>query len=140
MAQSSRKLARRSLRWRPDMERRLAVILAADVVGYSHLMELDEERTHGAFRVCQAIIAALVAKHGGRVFGGAGDSVLAEFASPGEAVRAAVEMPADLAERPLDPPGERMQVRIGINLGDVIVDASELYGDGVNLAVRLETL
>jgi LysR family glycine cleavage system transcriptional activator len=123
------------------MERRLAVILAADVAGYSRLMEADEELTHGAFRVCHTAIAALVAKHCGRVFGGAGDSVMAEFTSPVEAVRAAVEIQNDLAERPLDlPEGHRMQFRIGINLGDVMVEGSDLYGDGVNLAVRLEAL
>lgn len=123
------------------MERRLAVILAADAVGYSHLMEADEERTHRALRACHSAIAGLVAKHSGRIFGAAGDAVMAEFASPVEAIRAAVEIQNDLAERPLDlPEGRQMLFRIGINLGDVIVDGGLLYGDGVNLAARLEAL
>ncbi|TIP76587.1 MAG: adenylate/guanylate cyclase domain-containing protein, partial [Mesorhizobium sp.] len=67
------------------MERRLATILAADVVGYSRLMELDEERTYSALRACRITIAGLIEKHGGRIFGGAGDSLVAEFASPVEA-------------------------------------------------------
>lgn len=74
------------------MERHLAVILAADVVGYSHLMEVDEERTHEAFRSCHDLIANLISRHRGRIFAGAGDSVLAEFASTLDAVRAAVDI------------------------------------------------
>ncbi|HTO61466.1 MAG TPA: adenylate/guanylate cyclase domain-containing protein [Bradyrhizobium sp.] len=123
------------------MERRLAAILAADVAGYSRLMEKDEERTHIAFRICHSVIAELVATHGGRIFGGAGDSAMAEFASPVAALRAAVDIQSDLAARPLDlPPGCRMLFRIGINLGDVMVDGGELYGDGVNIAARLQTM
>jgi TolB-like protein/Tfp pilus assembly protein PilF len=131
--------------FRPDMggamKRKLASILAADVAGYSRLMEVDEERTHGAFRLCRATIAGLVAKHGGRLFGGAGDSIMAEFGSPVEAVRAGLDIQNDLAERRLDlPEGHRMQFRIGINLGDVMVDRDQLFGDGVNVAARLEAL
>ncbi|PSH62627.1 hypothetical protein CU102_25005 [Phyllobacterium brassicacearum] len=123
------------------VDRRLTVILAADVVGFSRLMEVDEERTHAAFSTCHTAIAGLVAKHRGRIFAGAGDSVLAEFASPVEAVRAAIDIQNDLAERRLDlAEGHQMKFRIGINLGDVIVDGSNLYGAGVNVAVRLETL
>lgn len=123
------------------MERRLAVILVADVVGYSRLMGLDEERTQTAFRTCHAAIAAIISKHRGRIFGGAGDSVLAEFASPVEAVWAAIEIQDDVAERPLDlPEGQQMKFRIGINLDDVMVEDGDLYGDGVNVAVRLESL
>lgn len=121
------------------MERHLTVILAADVVGYSRLMEVDEERTHAAFCICQTVIAELVSKHRGRIFAGAGDSVLAEFASAVEAVRAAVDIQNDLAERSLDlPENNKMRFRIGINLGDVLSDGGNLFGDGVNIAVRLE--
>lgn len=123
------------------MERHLAVILAADVVGYSRLMELDEERTHAAFLTCQAVIAERIERHRGRVFSGSGDSVLAEFASPVEAMRAAIEIQTDLAERSLDlPENHHMEFRIGINFGDVIADGGNLFGDGVNIAVRLEAL
>ncbi|TIP95713.1 MAG: hypothetical protein E5X58_01555 [Mesorhizobium sp.] len=123
------------------MERRLATILAADVVGYSRLMELDEERTYSALRACRITIAGLIEKHGGRIFGGAGDSLVAEFASPVEAVRAGFEIQSDLAGATLDlPEGHAMQFRIGINLGDVMVDREDLFGDGVNVAARLEAL
>jgi class 3 adenylate cyclase/DNA-binding transcriptional LysR family regulator len=123
------------------MQRRLAVILAADAVGYSHLMGFDEERAHRALRARHATIERIVARHGGRTFGIAGDAIMAEFASAVEAVRAAVETQNALADEPLDlPDGHRMLFRIGINLGDVIVDGANLYGDAVNLAARLEGL
>lgn len=123
------------------IERHLTVILAADVVGYSHLMEADEERTHAAFRTCHAVIAEMISRHRGRIFSGAGDSVLAEFASPVEAVRAAVDIQTDLSERSLDlPENHQMKFRIGLNLGDVIDDDGNLFGDGVNIAARLEAL
>jgi class 3 adenylate cyclase len=123
------------------MERRLAVILVADVVGYSHLMGVDEERTRAAFRIYHTVIAEIISKHRGRIFSGAGDSLLAEFASPVEAVHAAVDIQNDTAERPLDlPEGHQMRFRIGVNLGDVMVERSDLYGDGVNVAVRLQAL
>ncbi|WSH26121.1 adenylate/guanylate cyclase domain-containing protein [Rhizobium beringeri] len=113
------------------VERHLTVILAADVVGYSHLMEADEERTHAAFRTCHAVIAELISRHRGRIFSGAGDSVLAEFASPVEAMRAAVNIQADLAERSLDlPENHQMKFRIGLNLGDVIDDDGISSGTG----------
>jgi adenylate cyclase len=123
------------------MERRLAAILAADVAGFSRLMEADEEATVRSLNACRQIIDGLVADHHGRVFGSAGDSVVAEFPSPVEAVRCAVQIQreleihnADLAE------DRRMRFRIGVNLGDVIVDGDNLLGDGVNIAARLETL
>lgn len=123
------------------MERRLVTILAADVAGYSRLMEADEERTHNAFRVCLSAITRVVTKHGGRIFGGAGDSVMAEFASPVEALRAAVQIQHDLAEQSLDLPDEgRMQFRIGVNIGDVMADKGDLAGDAVNIAARLQTM
>jgi adenylate cyclase len=123
------------------MERRLSAILAADVAGYSRLMERDEERTHVAFLACRAAIAKIIADHRGRIFGGAGDSVMVEFASPVEAMRAGVEIQNRLADQPLDlPENLQMQFRIGINLGDVMVDNGELFGDGVNVAARLQAL
>ncbi len=123
------------------MERRLAAILAADMVDYSRLMEADEEATALTLRTCQEIIEGLVASHHGRVFGSAGDSIIAEFASPVEAVRCAVDIQRDLEVHNIDLPDDRrMRLRIGVNLGDVIVEGDNLLGDGVNIAARLETL
>ena len=123
------------------MERRLAAILAADVVGYSRLMEADEEATVSTLSSYREIIEGLVATHHGRVFGGAGDSVIAEFASPVEAVRCAVDIQRELEARNVDlPEDRRMRLRIGVNLGDVIVEGGNLLGDGVNIAARLEAL
>ncbi len=123
------------------MERRLAAILAADVVGYSRLMEADEEATARTLGTYREIIEGLVASHHGRVFGSAGDSVIAEFASPVEAVRCAVDIQRELESHNADlTEDRRMRLRIGINLGDVIVEGNNLLGDGVNIAARLETL
>jgi class 3 adenylate cyclase len=123
------------------MERRLAAILAADVVGYSRLVGEDEEGTLRTLGACREVIDALVTEHRGRVFGSAGDSVVAEFASPVEAVRCAADIQRDLERRNADlPEDRRMRFRIGINLGDVIVEGDNLLGDGVNVAARLETL
>jgi adenylate cyclase len=123
------------------MERRLAAILAADVVGYSRLTEADEEATVRALNACRQVIDGLVAEHRGRVFGSAGDSVVAEFRSPIEAVRCAVDIQSELEAHNVDlPEDRRMRLRIGVNLGDVIVEGDNLLGDGVNIAARLETL
>ncbi len=123
------------------MERRLAAILAADVVGYSRLVGEDEEGTLRTLGTCREVIDGLVTEHHGRVFGSAGDSVVAEFASPVEAVRCAANIQRDLERRNADlPEDRRMRFRIGINLGDVIVEGDNLLGDGVNVAARLETL
>jgi len=123
------------------MERRLAAILAADVVGYSRLMEADEEATVRTLNICRQVIDGLVADHRGRVFGSAGDSVVAEFPSPVEAVRCAVDIQRELETHNVDlPENRRMRLRIGVNLGDVIVEGDNLLGDGVNIAARLETL
>ncbi len=123
------------------MERRLAAILAADVVGYSRLMEADEEATVGLLNTCWKFIDDRIDEHSGRVFGSAGDSVIAEFASPVEALRCAVEVQQELGKRNADlPEDRRMHFRIGINLGDVMVQGDNLLGDGVNIAARLETL
>lgn len=123
------------------MERRLTVILAADLVGFSHLMEIDEERTHAALQICYSLMQGSVSRHQGRIFAVAGDSFLAEFASAVEAARAGVEFQTEVAETIFDLPEELgLMFRLGINLGDVIVDGGNLYGDGVNIAVRLEGL
>ena len=123
------------------MERRLAAILAADVVGYSRLMEADEEATVRTLNARRQVIDGLVADHRGRVFGSAGDSVVAEFPSPVEAVRCAVDIQRELEIHNIDlPEDRRMRLRIGVNLGDVIVEGDNLLGDGVNIAARLETL
>ncbi len=123
------------------MERRLVAILAADVVGYSRLVGEDEEGTLRTLGACREVIDGLVTEHRGRVFGSAGDSVVAEFASPVEAVRCAANIQRDLERRNADlREDRRMRFRIGINLGDVIVAGDDLLGDGVNVAARLEAL
>ena len=121
--------------------RRLAAILAADVVGYGRLMERDEEGTHAALAANRAIIDGLIEDRAGRVFHTAGDSVIAEFASPVEAVRAAVEVQLALDKATAEVPEDRrMRLRIGVHLGDVMVDGEDLIGDGVIVAARLEGL
>ena len=126
---------------RERVERRLAAILAADVVGYSRLMGEDEEATLRTLKAYRVLIDGLIANHRGRVFGGAGDSVIAEFASPVEAVRCAIGIQQTLEESNADlPENRRMRFRIGVNLGDVMVEGDNLYGDGVNVAARLEGL
>ena len=122
-------------------KRRLAAILSADVRGFSRLMEADEEGTLRTLKSHRASIDALIARHDGRIVGTAGDSILAEFASPVEAARCAVEVQEDLAKRNADlPRGRRLEFRIGINLGDVVVEGADLFGDGVNVAARLQAL
>jgi len=104
-------------------------------------MEADEEATARKLSTYREIIEGLVASHHGRVFGSAGDSVIAEFASPVEAVRCAVEIQRELEAHDVDlPEDRRMRLRIGVNLGDVMVEVDNLLGDGVNIAARLETL
>ena len=124
------------------MERRLAAILAADVVGYSRLMGADEGGTLAALRALRAdLIDPLIEKHHGRTIKLMGDGTLVEFASVVDAVTCAVEVQKELAERNADLPSDRrLELRIGINLGDVMVDGDDLYGDGVNVAARLEAL
>jgi adenylate cyclase len=122
-------------------QRRLAVILAADVAGYSRLMSEDEEAALNTLATYQEVIAGLVGEHHGRIFGIAGDSVMVEFASAVQAVRCAVAIQRALSRRNADLPEHRqMSFRIGINLGDVIAREHDLYGDGVNIAARLQTL
>ena len=123
------------------MERKLTAILCADVYGYSRLMGEDEEATFGTLASHRTIVDSLIAQHHGRFVTSAGDSVLAEFASVVNAVQSAIEIQSTLkAENANLPEDRRMEFRIGINLGDVIVDREQIYGDGVNIAARLESL
>src|SRR5262245_8855692 len=121
--------------------RKLAAILIADAVGFSRQMGEDEERTLRSFAARREAIAAAVQRYHGRVFGGAGDSVVAEFRSAVDAVRAARELQVEIAAlNEACDEHERMLFRVGVNLGDVIVDKRNLYGDGVNVAERLQAL
>src|SRR6266404_6876421 len=124
------------------MERRLAAILVADVVGYSRLMETDEAGTLAVLKERRrAIVDPLVKKHRGRIVKLMGDGVLVEFGSAVNAVECAVELQAamDIANAGAAE-GQRIVLRAGVNLGDVMVEGSDLYGDGVNIAARLEAL
>jgi adenylate cyclase len=123
-------------------ERRLSAILAADVVGYSRLMHQDDQATVRALTERRAIFAERVAARRGRIVNAPGDSILAEFPSVVDAVECAVEIQTEIARRnaAIADPGRRMQFRIGINLGDVIVEDGAIYGDGVNIAARIESL
>ena len=125
-----------------QVERRLAAILAADVVGYSRLMEANEELTLGALRQHRReFFDPTVAKHGGRIFKVMGDGFLVEFGSVLNAARCAVEIQRGMVERNAGIPEDRhFKFRMGINLGDLIVDGDDFYGDGVNMAVRLQGL
>src|ERR1700748_2301704 len=119
--------------------RRLAAIVAADVAGYSRLMGLDEVGTARALREHRAVTDALVAKHGGRIVKTTGDGVLLEFPSVVDAVECAIAVQAVMAERNEDVPVDRrMQFRIGVNLGDILIEGEDILGDGVNIAARLE--
>jgi adenylate cyclase len=121
--------------------RKLAAILAADVVGFSKKMGENEDRTLHNLKACRAITDESIETYHGRVFGSAGDSVIAEFASPVDAIVAAVEFQRNLRDRNNEvTPEDQMQFRVGLNLGDVIVEGDNLYGDGVNVAARLEPL
>jgi TolB-like protein/class 3 adenylate cyclase len=122
--------------------RRLAAILAADVAGYSRLMGVDEEVTHERLKVhLGELINPKIAEHRGRVVKNTCDGFLAEFASVVDAVRCAVEIQRGMAERNAGtPPEKRIEFRAGINLGDVIAEADDIFGDGVNVAARLEAL
>ena len=123
------------------VERKLAAIFAADIAGYSRLMAHDEVGTLARLKACRAIIDGLIAAHRGRIFNTAGDSVVADFASAVDAVQCAVAVQtaiaAENAGRAADEP---MQFRIGVHVGDVMVDGENLLGDGVNIAARLEAL
>jgi class 3 adenylate cyclase len=124
-----------------SVKRRLTCILAADAVGYSQQMGQDEEGTIRVLSAHRAVIDGIIIFHGGRIVSTAGDSVLAEFSSVVEAVRCAVEIQEALKTRnDALPDKSRMQFRVGVNLGDVVVKNDDLLGDGVNVAARLETL
>jgi adenylate cyclase len=123
------------------VERKLAAIFAADIAGYSRLMALDEIGTLARLRACRAILDGLITAHRGRIFNTAGDSVVADFASAVDAVECAVAVQtAIVGENAGRDASEPMQLRIGIHVGDVIVDGANLLGDGVNIAARLEAL
>ena len=122
-------------------ERKVTVILATDVVGYSVKMEENEDQTLKNLKVCRGIIEELVNEHHGRIFNSAGDSVLAEFQSAVEAVICGSEFQNTIKERNNSvPEEEQMEFRIGINMGDVVIEGDNLYGEGVNVAARLEAL
>jgi adenylate cyclase len=124
----------------PRVERRLAAILAADVAGYSRLMGIDEEGTLAALKACRReLIDPKIAEHRGRIVKTTGDGALVEFASAVDAVRCAMEIQRAMADRNADiPESRRVEFRIGINVGDIIIDEGDIYGDGVNIAARLE--
>jgi class 3 adenylate cyclase len=125
----------------PTLERKLVAILAADAVGYSRLMERDEAAALAQLTKHRSVIDGLIQRFRGRIAGTAGDSVLAEFASVFDAVQCAVEIQQELgtANGKL-PEDERMPFRIGINVGDVMVKDGDIFGDGVNIAARLQTI
>ncbi|MDP6767814.1 MAG: adenylate/guanylate cyclase domain-containing protein [Arenicellales bacterium] len=121
--------------------RKLAAILAADVVNFSALMGENEDRTLRNLKACRALTDDCITANHGRIFGSAGDSIIAEFASPVDAVVAATEFQRSLRQRNEGVAEEdQMMLRVGLNLGDVIVEGDNLYGDGVNVAARLEAL
>jgi adenylate cyclase len=124
-----------------DPWRKWGPILAADVVGYSRLMEQDEAGTMALLRARrQDVLMPAVARQGGRIFKVMGDGVLIEFTSVVNAVECAIDLQAMQAQNADLPAHQHILLRIGINLGDVMVEGSDLYGDGVNLAARLESL
>jgi adenylate cyclase len=123
------------------VKRRLTCILCADVKSYARLMESDEARTVGTLRQYRAAMDGLIGRHEGRTVNTWGDAVIAEFASVVEAVQCAIEIQRELAARNnAVPEAEQMWFRIGINLGDVMVENDDLYGEGVNIAARLQEL
>src|ERR1700675_2297302 len=124
------------------VQRRLAAILAADVAGYSRLMGEDEEGTLTALKaIRRELCDPKIKEHRGRIVKTTGDGLLVEFASVVDAVRCAVDVQREMAVRNAGVPADqRIEFRIGINLGDIIIDEGDIYGDGVNIAARLEAL
>src|ERR1700730_11963229 len=124
------------------VERRLAAILAADVVGYSRLMGVDEEETLERLKAHRReLVDSKIREHRGRIVKTTGDGMLVEFTSVVDAVRCAVEIQRGMIDRNANTAAEKcIAFRIGINLGDVIIDGDDIYGDGVNIAARLEAL
>src|SRR3979490_2153441 len=133
---------RRRIMAEDRVERRLAAILAADVAGYSRLMGIDEEGTLAALKGHRrAAIDPKITEHRGRIVKTTGDGVLVEFASVVDAVRCAVDIQREMGLRHAGTPdAKRIELRIGINLGDIIIDGRDIFGDGVNVAARLEAL
>ena len=123
------------------IERKLTTILAADVEGYSRLMAADEVATMAALREARDVFARLIERHRGRIANTAGDGLLADFPSVVEAVQCAAEVQTELAARDAGRvPAAAMRFRIGVHLGDVMVDGGDLFGEGVNLAARLQSM
>src|SRR6476469_4379155 len=123
------------------MERRLAAIVCADVAGYSRMMGADEAGTHATFKAHRTAIYPIILNHGGRLVKNTGDGFLLEFPSIVGAIEAAVAMQKVMAERNEHLPADRlMQFRRGIHMGDVMADEDEVFGDDVNIAVRLESV
>src|SRR5579864_4049290 len=123
------------------MERRLAAIVCADVAGYSRMMGADEEGTHATFKAHRSAIYPIILNHGGRLVKNTGDGFLLEFPSVVGALQSSIEIQALMAERNGQLPSDRlMQFRLGVHMGDVMADEDEVFGDGVNIAVRLESV
>jgi adenylate cyclase len=121
------------------VERRLAAVLAADVAGYSRLMGADEVGTLAALKMLRReIVDPTIAAHHGRIVKTTGDGMLVEFASAVDAVTCAMAVQEKMAERTAEESGPRIQFRIGINIGDIIIDGDDIFGDGVNVAARIE--
>jgi adenylate cyclase len=122
--------------------RRLAAIMAADVAGYSRLIGVDEDGTLQALRTIRAeVLDPTIAAHNGRLVKTTGDGLLVEFGSVVDALRCATEVQAGMAERNATvPTDKRIELRIGINVGDIVVEDGDIFGDGVNIAARLEAL
>ena len=118
-----------------DVQRKLTTILAADAASYSSVMEADEVATLSALRAARAVFAQFIARHHGRIANTAGDGLIAEFPSVVEAVQCAIEVQRELGETP-----NGLRFRIGVHLGDVLVDGDDLLGEGVNLAARLQSM
>ena len=127
---------------RPKLDRRLAAVLIADVAGYSRLMERDETGTHVRLQCLRTeVIEPALARHGGRITRSTGDGLLVTFTSATEALRCAIEMQRELAQRNADvPPQEQICFRMGLNVGDILFDEHDIAGVCVNLAARLEAL
>ena len=121
------------------VQRKLTTILAADAEGYSRVMEADEEGALGALRAARSIFSKFIDRHGGRIANTAGDGLIAEFPSVVEAVQCALEVQGELGGCKRSP-GPELNFRIGVHLGDVMVDDGDLFGEGVNLAARLQTM
>ena len=122
-----------------EVQRKLTTILAADAEGYSRMMDADEIRGLGALRAARSVFSKFIERHHGRIANTAGDGLIAEFPSVVEAVQCAIEVQRELGGRSRDP-GGALRFRIGVHLGDVMIDGDDLLGEGVNLAARLQTM